>query len=93
MQVGSAWLEPRRNFLVPMSNQKEGPVSPRIPGFTRLSSRVYNLKYALIDDVNPAAIMTKALAHQSNLDVDYVICFRFAKTGMWGECFGAVDVS
>jgi len=66
-----------------MSNKKEGPVSPKIPGFTRLSSTIYNLKYALIDDSSPASIMAKSQALQTNLDVDYVICYRFAKTGSW----------
>jgi hypothetical protein len=67
-----------------MSNLPEGrpaPQSPpRIPGFTRLSSKIYNLKYSLIDDTSPAAVMIKSLALQSNLDVDYVISYRFAKT-------------
>lgn len=54
---------------------------PRIPGFTRLSSKIYNLKYSLLDDTSPAAVMTKSQALQSNLDVDYVISYRFAKTG------------
>jgi anoctamin-10 len=67
-----------------MSNKTEGllPQSPpRIPGFTRLSSKIYNLKYSLLDDTSPAAVMTKSQALQSNLDVDYVISYRFAKTG------------
>jgi anoctamin-10 len=69
-----------------MSNKTAGltpaPQSPpRIPGFTRLSSKIYNLKYSLIDDSSPAAVMTKSQALQSNLDVDYVISYRFAKTG------------
>jgi anoctamin-10 len=54
---------------------------PQIPGFTRLSSKIYHLKYSLIDDTSPAAVMTKSTALQSNLDVDYVISYRFAKTG------------
>jgi anoctamin-10 len=66
--------------LLGMSNKKEGP-APRIPGFTRLSSTIYNLKYALIDNSSPASIMTKSQALQTNLDVDYVISYRFAKTG------------
>lgn len=66
-------------------NTKEGsnppaPV-PRIPGFSRAASTIYNLKYALIDNTSPLAVMTKSQALQSNLDVDYVICYRFAKTG------------
>jgi hypothetical protein len=69
-----------------MSSTTEGlpaaPQSPpRIPGFTRLSSKIYNLKYSLLDDTSPAAVMTKSQALQSNLDVDYVISYRFAKTG------------
>jgi hypothetical protein len=70
--------------LLGMSTAIEGlpaPQSPpRIPGFTRLSSKIYNLKYSLIDDTSPAAVMTKSQALQSNLDVDYVISYRFAKT-------------
>jgi hypothetical protein len=56
--------------------------SPKAPwAHVRLSSKIYNLKYALLDDAGPAAIMTKSQALQTNLDVDYVISFRFAKTG------------
>lgn len=69
-----------------MSDTTEGLVPvpqspPRIPGFTRLSSRIYTLKYSLLDNTSPAAVMTKSQALQSNLDVDYVISYRFAKTG------------
>lgn len=71
-----------------MSIKAEGsnnPKPPRIPGFSRAASTIYNLKYALIDDTDPAAVMTKSQALQSNLDVDYVISYRFAKTGEWGK--------
>ncbi|KAF2027370.1 DUF590-domain-containing protein [Setomelanomma holmii] len=54
--------------------------SVRIPGFTRLSSQIYNLKYALLDNSTKSLVMTKSQALQSNLDVDYVISYRFAKT-------------
>jgi hypothetical protein len=61
-----------------------GPASPpRIPGFTRLSSKIYNLKFALIESSSPN--MAKSQALQSNLDVDYVVSYRFAKTGMCSE--------
>jgi anoctamin-10 len=73
---------------------KEGsnPPAPRIPGFTRAASTIYNLKYALIDDTSPAAVMTKSQALQSNLDVDYVICYRFAKTGTaWEAACRAIE--
>lgn len=72
-----------------MSTKPEGsdsnPKPPRIPGFSRAASTIYNIKYALIDDSSPAAVMTKSQALQSNLDVDYVISYRFAKTGKHWE--------
>jgi hypothetical protein len=69
-----------------MSSTTEGlpaaPQSPpRIPGFTRLSSKVYNLKYSLLDNTSPTAVMTKQQELQSNLDIDYVISYDFTKTG------------
>ena len=69
-----------------MSINTEGsnPPAPRIPGFSRAASTIYNLKYALIDNTSPLAVMTKSQALQSNLDVDYVISYRFAKTGKLG---------
>jgi hypothetical protein len=62
-------------------NEGLGPTSPpRIPGFTRLSSQIYNLKFALIES-SSSPEMAKSQALQSNLDVDYVVSYRFAKTG------------
>lgn len=62
-----------------MSPTPEG--SPRkIPYFTDISWKIYDLKYILLDSGQPSA-MTKSKALQSNLDVDYVISYRFAKTG------------
>lgn len=49
----------------------------------RLSSKIYNIKYALLDDTSPVAVMARSQALQTNLDVDYVISYRFAKIGMW----------
>jgi|TARA_R110002003_G_scaffold55_2_gene4940 hypothetical protein len=69
-----------------MTDQQKAPSlrtrssSVRIPGFTRLSSQIYNLKYALLDNSTDSLAMTKSPALQSNLDVDYVISYRFAKT-------------
>jgi anoctamin-10 len=66
-------------------NEGLGPASPpRIPGFTRLSSHIYNLKFALIESSSSSSSpeMAKSQALQSNLDVDYVVSYRFAKTGM-----------
>lgn len=64
-----------------MPSSAEGLASHKIPYFTDLSWKIYNLKFALIDSSKPSA-MTKSQALQSNLDVDYVISYRFAKTGM-----------
>lgn len=63
-----------------MTSSAEGLTPNKIPYFTDLSWKIYNLKYALIDSTLPSA-MTKSQALQSNLDVDYVISYRFAKTG------------
>jgi anoctamin-10 len=63
-----------------MSPAAEG--SPRgIPYFTSLSWNIYLLKFALLDSSSPSSAMTKSQAMQSNLDVDYVVSYRFAKTG------------
>jgi hypothetical protein len=77
-----SWLVPPTQLLGMSKNEGLSPQSPpRIPGFTRLSSKIYNIKYALLDNTSPSSIMTKSQALQSNLDVDYVISYRFAKTG------------
>jgi hypothetical protein len=80
-----SWPAPPTQLLGMSKNEGPSPQSPpRIPGFTRLSSKIYNLKYALIDDSSlSSATMAKSHALQSNLDVDYVISYRFAKTGMF----------
>ncbi|KAI8936796.1 hypothetical protein NX059_006039 [Plenodomus lindquistii] len=63
-----------------MLDQKEGsPASPGIPYFTSLTWRIYYLKIALLSSSSTSA-MAKSQALQSNLDVDYVISYRFAKT-------------
>lgn len=65
-----------------MSTQKEGtsdPAAAAIPYFTNLSWSVYRLKIALL--TSPSSDMAKSKALQSNLDVDYVINYRFASTG------------
>jgi hypothetical protein len=64
-----------------MLSTSEGLTPHKIPYFTDLSWKIYNLKFALLDSSQPSA-MTKSQALQSNLDVDYVISYRFAKTGM-----------
>lgn len=73
-----------------MSPPEEGsgpdnPTHNTIPYFSSLAHRIYLLKIALLTDSNTAAVddMAKSKALQSNLDVDYVISFRFAKTGMF----------
>ena len=66
-----------------MSTQKEGtsnPAAAAIPYFTNLSSSVYKLKIALLTSAS-SSDMAKSNALQSNLDVDYVINYRFASTG------------
>jgi anoctamin-10 len=64
-----------------MSVQDEETVAG-IPYFTSLSDSIYHLKIALLtSSLLPAMAKSKAL--QSNLDVDYVISYRFAKTGMF----------
>jgi hypothetical protein len=76
---GSLASNPNCNFLG-MSVQKEGTVTG-IPYFTALSDSIYHLKIALLTKRSLPA-MAKSKALQSNLDVDYVISYRFAKTGM-----------
>ncbi|KAF2133584.1 DUF590-domain-containing protein [Dothidotthia symphoricarpi CBS 119687] len=58
----------------------EGDTSPTIPFFTSISWKIYRLKFALLDSASSSSAMTKSQALQSNLDVDYVITYRFAKT-------------
>jgi hypothetical protein len=65
-----------------MSSAAEGSLR-RIPYFTSLSWKVYLLKIALLDSSSQSSAMTKSQALESNLDVDYVISYRFAKTGKW----------
>ena len=64
-----------------MPSTSEGLAPHKIPYFTDLSWWIYDLKFVLIDSKQPFA-MTKSQALQSNLDVDYVISYHFAKTGM-----------
>jgi anoctamin-10 len=64
-----------------MSAQIEGTLTG-IPYFTSASDSIYHLKIALLTERVPSA-MAKSKALQSNLDVDYVISYRFAKTGMF----------
>jgi anoctamin-10 len=71
---------PNCNFLG-MLAQKEG-TKTGIPYFTSLSEYIYYLKIALLTESLPSA-MAKSTALQSNLDVDFVISYRYAKTGMF----------
>jgi hypothetical protein len=71
---------PYCNFLG-MSAPEEG-TKAGIPYFTFLSDSIYHLKIALLTESLPSA-MAKSTALQSNLDVDFVISYRFAKTGMF----------
>ena len=64
-----------------MSYPLEGRAPHKIPYFTDLSWKIFDLKFVLLDSSQPSA-MTKPKALESNLDVDYVISYRFAKTGM-----------
>jgi anoctamin-10 len=74
-----------------MSTQKEGTstaaAARAIPYFTDLSSSVYQLKIALLTSASPSD-MAKSNALQTNLDVDYVITYRFANTGMLASTVG-----
>lgn len=63
-----------------MSYPLEGRAPHKIPYFTDLSWKIFDLKFVLLDSSQPSA-MTKPMALESNLDVDYVISYRFAKTG------------
>lgn len=63
-----------------MSVQAEGHKAPRIPYFSALSRNIYRLKISLLT-TSAESVMAKSQALQSNLDVDYVISYRFAKTG------------
>lgn len=67
-----------------MSTTLEGSAplleSRKIPYFTDIAWKIYDLKFLLLDSREPSA-MSKSKALQSNLDVDYVISYRFAKTG------------
>ncbi len=67
-------------FFLGMSSTSEGYTAHKIPYFTDLSWKIYDLKFVLLDSRHPSA-MTKSKALQSNLDVDYVISYRFAKSG------------
>jgi hypothetical protein len=65
-----------------MSTQKEGKsTEAAIPYFTNLVWTIYRIKIALLTS-GSSSDMAKSKALQSNLDVDYVISYRFAKTGM-----------
>jgi hypothetical protein len=64
-----------------MSAQDEGSVTG-IPYFSSLAWSIYCLKIALLTPSSEPP-MAKSKALQSNLDVDYVISYRFAKTGMF----------
>ena len=72
-----------------MSTPKEGTSTaapaaaavPAIPYFTDASWSVYKLKIDLLTS-GVLSDMAKSSALQSNLDVDYVITYRFANTGM-----------
>lgn len=69
--------------LLGMSSQKEGTstaaAARAIPYFTTLSWSVYQLKIALLASASTSD-MAKSTALQTNLDVDYVITYRFADT-------------
>jgi hypothetical protein len=66
-----------------MSTQKEGTSTEAvIPYFTNLSWSIYRIKIALLTS-GSSSDMAKSKALQSNLDVDYVISYRFANTGMF----------
>ncbi|KAF1837039.1 DUF590-domain-containing protein [Decorospora gaudefroyi] len=61
-----------------MRAHEEGSVTG-IPYFTSLSSSIYHLKIALLTSSSSSA-MARSKALQTNLDVDYVISYHFAKT-------------
>lgn len=58
----------------------EGLTPHKIPYFTDFTWRIFDLKFVLLDP-SEASVMSKSKTLQSNLDVDYVISYRFAKTG------------
>lgn len=64
-----------------MPSTPEGLTPHKIPYFTDIAWKIYDLKFVLLDS-SEASAMTKSQSLQSNLDVDYVISYRFAKTGM-----------
>lgn len=67
-----------------MSTPKEGTGTAAVAGipyFSNLSRSVYTLKIALLTS-GVSSDMARSTALQSNLDVDYVISYRFANTGM-----------
>jgi hypothetical protein len=77
-------FQARKEHQLGMSTTLEGsaPLLERhkIPYFTDIAWKIYDLKFLLLDPSEPSA-MSKTKALQSNLDVDYVISYRFAKTG------------
>jgi hypothetical protein len=78
-------FQARKEHQLGMSTTLEGLApqleSRKIPYFTDIAWKIYDLKFLLLDSSEPSA-MSKSKALQSNLDVDYVISYRFAKTGM-----------
>jgi len=71
-----------------MSTQKEGTsTDAAIPYFTNLAWSIYRIKIALLTS-GTSSDMAKSQALQSNLDVDYVISYRFAKTGTFAPLRG-----
>jgi hypothetical protein len=75
-----AWPTPITTFLG-MSTPKEGTsTQAAIPYFTNLAWSIYRIKIALLTS-GSSSDMAKSKALQTNLDVDYVISYRFAKTG------------
>ena len=75
-----AWLAGPQTLLPGMSVQVEGHPTPQIPYFSSLSRTIYSRKIALLGSSSTPA-MAKSQALQSNLDVDYVISYRFAGKG------------
>jgi hypothetical protein len=75
-----------------MSTQKEGKsTEAAIPYFTNLVWTIYRIKIALLTS-GSSSDMAKSKALQSNLDVDYVISYRFAKTGMCANAGSRIDM-
>jgi hypothetical protein len=76
-------FQARKEHQLGMSTTLEGSPqlkSRKIPYFTDIAWKIYDLKFLLLDSSESSA-MSKPKALQSNLDVDYVISYRFAKTG------------